>query len=413
MKPRLSLKKRIALSYILLTITVAGAFSLVTFVSVEVIKHQVIDARLARMADQLVSAWQTGQIPDAPPDVTFLIDVDIPVELRQLPPGLHEQAFKGQKVHALLFDHEGSRYAVVQNIDEFEHTEWIILMSLGAGFVVSVLLATVLGVVSARRVLSPVSALAEAVARNAAPSALPSRSAQDEIGVLSRAFAKRTGDLQRFLLREQLFTGDVSHELRTPLTVILGAADVLEAQLEGHPVQLAAVERIQRVASEAAERVGALLLLSRDPESLDAPRTELNAIVESEMERCRPLLAGKSVRCERDWSEPVAANVRPELADIVIGNLLRNACRHTESGLVRVELTPGRLVVEDTGPGIPERVLDRLFDRFVHEGEALSHDGAGLGLSIVKRVTDHVGWDVQLETPDAGGARFVLTFPVV
>lgn len=413
MKPRLSLKKRIALSYILLTITVAGAFSLVTYISVEVIKHQVIDARLAQMADVLVEAWQTGQIPDAPPDVTFLIDVDIPVELRGLPTGLHELEFNDRMAHALLVDHDGSRYAVVQNIDEFEHTEQIILLSLGAGFVVSVLLATGLGMLSARRVLAPVSALAEAVSHNVKTSALPSRSAQDEIGVLARAFAKRADELQRFLLREQLFTGDVSHELRTPLTVILGAADVLEAQLEGHPVQLAAVERIRRVADEAAQGVGALLLLSRDPESLDAPRTELNAIVESEMERCRPLLAGKTVRCELNWSEPVAAEVRPELADIVIGNLLRNACRHTETGVVRVELTPGRLVVEDTGPGMPERVRERLFDRFVHGDDPPSHEGAGLGLSIVKRVADHIGWDVQLETPQTGGARFVLSFPVV
>ncbi len=413
MKPRLSLKKRLALTYILLAVAVAGAFSLVSYVSVEIIEEQVIDARLAKMADRLIEFHRNGQMPDAPPEVRYLIDASIPVELRQLPAGFHELTLGNRQVHALLRDHGTSRYAVVQEVDELEHTELVILLSLAMGFAVSVLLAAVLGVLSARRVIAPVAALADAVSRNAGPTELPSLSAQDEIGVLSRAFAKRTDELQQFLQREQLFTGDVSHELRTPLTVMLGAAEVLAAQLSDRPAQLATAERIRRVADETAQRVSALLLLSRVPESLDAPRTVLNTIVESEMERCRPLLDGKTVQCRLDWTERVSAHVRPELAGIVIGNLLRNACRHTDQGMILVQLAAGQLVIEDSGTGIPQRVRERLFERFVHGDDRPAHEGTGLGLSIVKRVAEHIGWDVRLEIPEAGGTRFVLSFPAV
>ncbi|PMR68499.1 ATP-binding protein [Halomonas heilongjiangensis] len=413
MKPRLSLKKRIALTYILLAVAVAGAFSLVSYISVKVIEEQVIDARLAKMAERLIEFHRQGHMPDAPPEVRFLIDANIPVELRRLPAGFHELKLGNRQVHALLRDHGTSRYAVVQEVDELEHTELVILLSLAIGFAVSVLLAAVLGVLSARRVIAPVAALADAVSRNAGPTELPSLSAQDEIGVLSRAFAKRTDELQQFLQREQLFTGDVSHELRTPLTVILGAAEVLAAQLSDHPAQYATAERIRRVADETAQRVSALLLLSRVPESLDAPRIVLNTIVESEMERCRPLLDGKTVKCRLDWTERVSAQVRPELAGIVIGNLLRNACRHTDQGMILVQLAAGRLVIEDTGTGIPQRVRERLFERFVHGDDRPAHEGTGLGLSIVKRVAEHIGWDVRLEIPEVGGTRFVLSFPAV
>ncbi len=410
MKPRLSLKKRIALTYILLAVTVAGAFSLVTYISVKVIEEQVIDAGLAKMATRLIESHRNGHMLDAPPDVRFLIDEAIPAELRNLPSGVHELPLSDQHVHALLRDHGSSRYAVVQEVEELEHTELVILLSLAVGFVFSVLLAALLGVLSARRTIAPVAALADAVSRNAGPTELPSLRASDEIGVLSRAFAKRTDELQKFLQRERLFTGDVSHELRTPLTIMLGAAEVLAAQLSGQPAQYATAERIRRVADETAQRVSALLLLSRVPESLDAPLTVLNTVIESEMERCRPLLQGKEVQCELEWAEQVVARVRPELAGIVIGNLLRNACRHTEQGSILVQLAVGRLVIEDTGTGIPKNVRERLFERFVHGDERPAHEGAGLGLSIVKRVADYIGWDIRLEVPERGGTRFVLYF---
>jgi signal transduction histidine kinase len=412
-KPRLSLKQSISLTYILLAVIVAGAFSLVSYISVEIIEEQVIDARLSKMADRLIELQPGGRMPDAPPDIRFMIDDRIPAELRQLPAGFHEVGLGNRHVHALLRDHGSSRYAVVQEVDELEHTELVILLSLAVGFAVSVLLAAVLGVLCAKRIIAPVAALADAVGRNAGPTELPSLSAQDEIGILARAFAKRTDELQQFLQRERLFTGDVSHELRTPLTIMLGAAEVLTAQLADRPAQLATAERIRRVAAEAAQGVSALLLLARVPESLDAPRIVLNSIIKSEIERCRPLLYGKQVECRLDWSEEVSVHVRPELAGIVIGNLLRNACRHTEQGQIHVQLVAGRLVIEDTGSGIPQKVRERLFERFVHGDDLPAHEGTGLGLSIVKRVVDHVGWDVRLEIPQAGGTRFVLTFPIV
>lgn len=413
MKPRLSLKQQITLGYILLAVTVAGVFSLVSYIAVAIIEEQVIDVRLARMADGLIDAQQQGHMPDAPPDVRFLLDAGIPLELRQRPAGFHELTLDNRHVHAVLREHGGSRYAVVQEVDELEHTELIILLSLASGFVVSVLLAVVLGMLSVRRLIAPVAALADAVQRNAGSTELPSLNAQDEIGVLARAFAKRTDELQQFLLREQMFTGDVSHELRTPLTVMLGAAEVLAVQLADQPAQCATAERIRRVAGETAQRVSALLLLARAPETLDAPHIVLNGIVEAEMERCRPLLQGKAVECRLEWREQVAAHVRPELAAIIIGNLLRNACQHTEQGSIVVQLDAGRLVVEDSGAGIPQRVRERLFERFVHAGHWPAQEGTGLGLSIVKRVAEHIGWDVRLEVPPTGGTRFVLCFPAL
>lgn len=413
MKRSLTLARRIALSFIGLAILVAGTLGIVSYVSVEAIEEVVFDAQLARTADRLISLHERGEATagQVPAGMQFLAGDEIAPTLRGLSDGTHELQFDGRIVHVLLRSAGATRYAVVQEIDEFEHTEEVIFRALAVGFVCSVLFAAALGTLAARRMIAPVSALAAAVDRNASAEQLPSLTAQDEIGRLARAFARRTDELERFLARERLFTGDVSHELRTPLTVMLGAAEILVGQLQDRPAQQAAAERVRRVAEETTMRVAALLLLSRATESLDAPRIKLNDLVQAELERCQPLLAGKPVRCALEANGEVEAEVRPELAGIVIGNLLRNACQHTEQGYVLVRLEPGRAVVEDSGSGMPPAVRARLFERFV-QGNGTAHDGVGLGLSIVKRVVDHIGWQIRLELPETGGSRFVLEFPM-
>lgn len=406
-----SLKQRITRAFVLLAVTLAGFFSIVSFVAVEVIETQTIDARLQEMSGKLIAHHVGNEKFDLPSDLSFYADGNMPKELQNAPDGIHEFLMDGHEMQALVRIQDGKRFAVVQDMDEFEQTELVVFSALGAGFIASLLLGSMLGITTARHIILPVSELANAVSRNASATELPSLESDDEIGVLARAFAKRTDDLQQYLTRERLFTGDVSHELRTPLTIILGAAEVMTTQLTDRPAQRAAAERVRRVAAETAERVSALLLLSRSPELLDAPIIVLNAVIQSEFERCQPLLFGKPIQCNLALRENIRVKVRPELAGIVIGNLLRNACMHTDAGTVTVTLEAGRLLLDDSGSGLPPHVQSRLFERFVRSGSPEAPDGIGLGLSIVKRVVDHIGWTVRYEPSPHGGSRFELHFP--
>ena len=180
-------------------------------------------------------------------------------------------------------------------------------------------------------------------------------------------------------------------------------------RLASQPAQQEVANRIRRVAGEMTERVAALLWLSRAPDQLSSPRTQLNAILHAEVERYRPMLQDKDVPCDVEEAGEVWVEGRPELIGIAIGNLLRNAFQHTERGRVSVRLEPERIVIEDTGPGLPEAVTRRLFERFV-QGQQNATEGTGLGLSIVKRVAEHLGWDVRYERPEDGGSRFILCF---
>ena len=201
MKADRSLKQRITRAFVLLAVILSGFFCLVSYIAVEVIESQVVDARLEKIADTLIGHHLKHEKFDPPPEVMFFANDAIPQVLRDKESGRHEVLLDQRAVEALVRIESGNRYAVVQELTEFKHTEFIIFSSLGVGFVSSLLLAVVLGLATARHIITPFTALADAVGANANPSNLPSLDASDEIGVLARAFARRTDDLQNFLVR--------------------------------------------------------------------------------------------------------------------------------------------------------------------------------------------------------------------
>jgi len=125
------------------------------------------------------------------------------------------------------------------------------------------------------------------------------------------------------------------------------------------------------------------------------------------VERCRPLLLGKPLTLQFVAVENVSIQAIPELVTIALSNLIRNACQYTELGSINVRLERSQIIMEDSGAGLPEVVRARLFDRFVRGSESYS-SSSGLGLSIVKRVTEHLAWTVSHDVSAYGGSRFRL-----
>jgi signal transduction histidine kinase len=103
----------------------------------------------------------------------------------------------------------------------------------------------------------------------------------------------------------------------------------------------------------------------------------------------------------------VYLNVERPLLEIVIGNLLRNAFNNTQSGSVALSLDAERLVLSDTGFGMSSEVLGRVFERHFKGASSI---GAGVGLSLVKRICDRYGWNIAIESQQDKGTTVVITF---
>ena len=209
----------------------------------------------------------------------------------------------------------------------------------------------------------------------------------------------------------------VSHDLRTPLTTIKALAHDL--RLEGH-------ERAATIEDEADRLnrfVADLLDLSRLDGGALRVHPDVNAaedLVGAALQRVAGMLRGHDVRVALDTTEPLLLG-RFDLAHSVriVVNLIENAAKYSPPGSaidLRVERIGHELLlaVADRGPGIPAGEEQRIFEPFYRpSGPAADVGGAGLGLSIARRMAEAQGGTVGYEPRDGGGSMFTLRLPAV
>ncbi|MFI6783447.1 ATP-binding protein [Micromonospora sp. NPDC050276] len=219
------------------------------------------------------------------------------------------------------------------------------------------------------------------------------------------------------------FFANVSHEFRTPLTLILGPlTDALaDATAPLAPAQRERVETAWRNATRLLTLVNSLLTFSTleagrarsDARVVDlaALTAELAGVFRAAVERAGLTL---EVSCP-PLPRPVA--VDPVNWERIVTNLLSNALKYTFIGRIRVTLDADdeevRLTVADTGIGIAERDLPKLFERFhrVRGARSRSHEGTGIGLALVHELARLEGGDVHVTSRVGVGSRFTVTLP--
>jgi signal transduction histidine kinase len=235
---------------------------------------------------------------------------------------------------------------------------------------------------------------------------------------------------QAFELHESIkvkddFLGVVSHELRTPVNVIMGYTNILSERFLGELTdgQESALARIAICAEDLASIIDDMLqVVTIDNKSAAAATIELDLgyFIEE-------LRAGYSTRFGRDlkldWTYPADLPVIYTDCDKlkhILKHLIGNAIKFTpnEGVVVSVRYLQGNSAVEfqieDTGVGIPDEVLPKIFDKF-YQGDSTmnrSHGGCGLGLYIVKRLTELLGGHLAVKSEVGKGSVFALTFPI-
>ena len=407
MRPSDSLRRRIVFAYLLFAVGASLLFAVIAAIAVEGIETHLVDNRLEEIA-----AWASpryaGKLPvDMPAGLSFHHGDAIPLSLRGLPPGVGEVHVDGIGLHVLSGRDALGPYVVVDHESDYEKVELVVYSLFLAGFLGFLLMSLMLGGFVARRFVTPIVHLAQAV--EAGEMALPLLDEKNELGVLARAFAAHTMVLRQYLDRERYFTGDVSHELRSPLTVIMGAAEILLAKGESDPALRAPAERIYRAAQEATECVNVLLLLARAPALDEQPLVNAGAVARDEIRRHLPLAEAKQLRLHFDGGADFDLRAPRDLLAAALGNLIRNACQHTETGEVVVRLGEGSVSVEDSGSGLPPAVRDTISDHLA-AAPSTGSAGTGLGLSLVKRICAYLGGRLEFADRPGGGSVFKIVF---
>ncbi len=261
----------------------------------------------------------------------------------------------------------------------------------------------------------------------------------DELGLLSRKLNETGENLQRMFHRleqehaelervERIrkdFVINVSHELRTPLASIQGYAETL---LDGAIHDPDNNVRFVRIIRQNAERLTGLtadlLTLSRvelGTKKFQFAAYYVNPLLTDQVDVMRPIAARRNITLEIIPAPPTTeVFCDSEAMHQVLTNLLDNAIKYTpDGGRVTVGANPigddmVEIYVQDTGLGIPNEDLPRLFERFYRVDKARSRElgGTGLGLAIVKHLVRSQGGEVRVESEPNVGSRFSFTVPV-
>lgn len=275
------------------------------------------------------------------------------------------------------------------------------------------LLAFSLSLLLASRILRPIRSLT-AAADAMKEGALATRSGiarEDEIGRLAQSFDRMAAALQELDQMKSEFVAHVSHELRTPLTAMHLSVANLQEGLAG-PLDERQREVLLRVRKDI-DRLIRMVNEVLDIAKIEAGKLELARgpvdladVVREVVRNLEPLAREKGVEVSVDAAPGPLTGDRAKLHQVAT-NLVDNAIKFTPAGgRVTIEVRPGLLRVADTGPGIPADRLPRIFDRFARAGAL--NAGAGLGLSITKKIVELHGGTISVESAEGRGTTLTV-----
>ena len=243
------------------------------------------------------------------------------------------------------------------------------------------------------------------------------------------------------------FVANVSHELKTPLTAIRGYVEtLLSGALEDPAINVKFLEKIDRNVGRLTNLVQDILSLARIESHEEAGlgaaqaqrwttmRVDWRSIAQTVIAAYEDEAAGKSLELNLKLSdEPMVVAGEREAMIQILGNLVSNSIKYTpksgqiwvdcrvvtgtsKNGELQTEIAEiAEISVRDTGIGIPEKHLDRIFERFYRVDVARSRamGGTGLGLSIVKHLVAGLGGQVTVESKSGGGSTFTVRMKLV
>jgi len=411
-------------------------------------------AQQARFLNEAVQAYQTGgveaarrylrSVRDTEHVRLFLFDGQGKELLGRRPPEWIERVERGQTRTADSFwgrlgpgqflrqsmtAADGSRYTLVIELPPEEHAFFGPHGAPGLAIAIAILSSGLVCYLLARYLTSPVVRLRAATQKLAAGdlsarAGVPAPKGHDEIAALVRDFDAMAERLENVVKVQGRLLNDISHELRSPLAR-LNVALGLVRQRAGAEAQ-SGLDRIDREANRLNELIGRLLTVARlesGNDGLQKIPIELGALIEGIVNDADFEAQSRNCHVVVAVVDDCVLMGNPDLLYSAVENVIRNAVRYTREGTeVRVRLdrerTPGGLQaiikVSDSGPGVPNDELVKLFQPFhrIDDARGRQTGGVGLGLAITERAVRLHGGTVRASNPPEGGLLIEIQLPL-
>ena len=431
MKYTHSLRNRILFTFCIFSFTLSMTYWLLLDVSMNIVEDMIFENRLRNEIAGFMNRYETDPETPLPHSVYIrsyiglggMPKADASI-VRGLSEGLYETEGLGAiagpvDYHIAIAALPGGRdlLYLFYNVGALRVKEQyeIVIRSLLLVIALTVTgLGGLFGALIAKRVIAPVTELAECVAQSepdSLPMNLSMRFADDEIGLLARKLEQSMRRTHAFIQREQEFTRYVSHELRTPVTVIKGAVELLAAAPSSRAPHEKQIQRIARALRTIELTMETFLWFARgDSSNVSEESCDIAAVAREAFKEHVLLNRNKSIRAVMHAEKAPVVNAPPAAFRIVLDNLLRNAFSYTSQGTVQLHVNQYRLEVLNTAcspflEDIKTGLTDAVQVRHQHKTQ-----GHGLGLEIVQKLCARFHWKIEISSRRDKGTRITLWF---
>jgi signal transduction histidine kinase len=413
-----SLSRRIVAQFCIFTLFLSAFYGCFCFIFLYILEDNFIEREVGQEADYLTAHYQqTGQWP-----ATRSSHMSLHFSKSDLPDDLNQQltaepqrnefyGFEGKHYHLLNLSKHNSVYLVA------EVSQKLLVRPIRGGIVTFFLVcAGILTLIAffvawklGRKTATPLKKLADLV-DGVAPENIPNTFAHNfpnnEIGILARTLESSMQQISKTLEREKCFTRDASHELRTPVAIVKNSVEVYQEKNSSSTDNNELIKRISDAAMQMEQTVSTLLVLAREEHtSVNKAAIKLLPLIEQSILDHGYLLQGKQVDVEVSDNCNTLVTAQHGMLKVLLDNLLSNAFQYTHLGAVTVDFIEDRLIIKDTGPGIEQNISAHITDSAVKGSQST---GYGFGLSIVKRLCEHQGWQLNVESNE--GTKVSVSF---
>ena len=285
------------------------------------------------------------------------------------------------------------------------------------------ILAAIIGWFLARRALAGVEAVmrtARQISESSLKERVPVKKYQDEIDQLAITFNQMLDRIQTLVAGIREMSDNIAHDLKSPITRIRGISEVSlttgASEKEYEDMAASTVEECDRL----LDMINTMLVISKTEagvNKLDSRELDIGAVVRDACELFRSPAEDKNLRLVCDVSGNFSVFGDNRMIQRMIANLLDNAIKYTPAGgSIEVTINTGThdtvaIAVKDTGVGISEEDLPRIFERFYRCDPSRSEAGIGLGLSFARAIARAHGGDIRVTSTSGQGSTFSVTLP--
>lgn len=312
---------------------------------------------------------------------------------------------------------------VIKDMDNEYHFFKILFINMVISNVIGIIIALISGAFVSKRVLKPIDKItktAQSISVRDLNKRIEVTSADDELSRLAATFNEMIERLQDSFESQSKFVSDASHELRTPISVIQGYINLLDRWgKDDKEILQEAINTIKNETSNMTNLIEKLLFLARgDSGSLNLEKETfpLSELIDEVVKESRVIAPDHYIINEKNDSIIICADFK--LIKQTLRALMDNSIKYTPSkGEIKItshlEVDNVLIYIEDTGIGIPEEDIPKLFNRFYRVDEARSKKtgGTGLGLAITKQIIDNHNGSLSIKNNPEKGIKVTIKLP--